>query len=612
MKKVIKRVAQYGVLSAKKVVLKNPRLKASLKRVMVAQLSSTVVQGGYTDWLNKNLADYIDIIKLRTASDELKYKPLISILLPTYNTDPGFLHECLLSVKAQVYQNWELCIVDDASPNKEVRQIIEAYAADDARIKVKFLKVNQHISGATNQAAKLATGEFISLLDHDDTLWPNALYEIAKALNGDPTIDFLYTDEDKITENRHEHLGPFFKPDWNPDFLHSVNYITHFSTVRKSLFEKIGGFRKAYNGAQDWDLFLRITAETNKIYHIPKVVYSWRIHDLSTAKDTGAKPYVVEAQYQALLDDTIRRGYKDAVVKQDVKHNGYWHVAYAVDGDPLVSIVIPSKNQSHILKRCVNSIYAKTTYKNIEIVLVDTGSTDKRVFSWYRTMQAQHANFRLINWPEKPFSYSRSCNKGAEGANGEFLVMLNNDTEVITPDWIQLFLGDAQRNDIGAVGCLLFFPDGRHIQHAGVGVGLGGVAANSFSMMTLDSRMSQTQHLMLNTKHNMTVVTAACLMIKASLFKEIGGFDEKFRITYNDVDLCLRLYDKGYQNLYTPHVRLLHHESITVGLPEELKKRDTAEFRTAVSHFKKRWSKYIAHDPNINDNLSKDNAFYDL
>lgn len=613
MRRVLRKTAHYSFVGGKKILSKSPRLKASLKRVMQAQAGLALFShNSYQKWINSNFPDYIEIAKIKEADARLTYRPIISIVVPTYSPKPQFLRDCIESVRAQIYENWQLCIVDDASPDSMTAQIIQEYAATDNRINYKLLKTNQHIAGATNEAVKLATGEFVALFDHDDLLWPNALHEVVKALNADKNIDFIYTDEDKITEDRHEHLGPFFKPDWNPDFLHSVNYITHFSVVRKTLLEQIGGLQKKYNGAQDWDLIMRITSITNNIHHIPKILYSWRIHDLSTAKSTDSKPYVIEAQRQALLADTIRKGYQNAKVEQDKKHKGYWHVEYEVTSEPLVSIVIPSKNQSKILKRCVSSIYAKTTYKNFEIILVDTGSTDKKVQAWYQKMTDRHANFKLVDWPEQPFSYSRSCNRGAEEASGEFLVMLNNDTEVLTPNWLELFLGDAQRKEIGAVGCLLFFPDGYHIQHAGVGVGLGGVAANSFSMMTLDKPMSQTQHLMLNTKHNMTVVTAACLMIRKQLFTQIGGFDEKFRVTYNDVDLCLRLYDKGFQNLYTPYVRLLHHESISVGLPEELKKRDSSEFKVAVKLFKKRWAKYVAHDPNLNPNLSKDNAFYDI
>lgn len=612
MRKVIKRTVHYGVVGTKKVLNKNPKVKASIKRVLEAQLSPRSVQRGYGAWVQEHLPDYIDLVSLKERAERLAYKPLVSLVVPTYNTDLDFLRECIDSVRAQVYENWELCIVDDASPNEKVRSVIKEYANSDSRIRYKFLKTNRHISGASNEAIKLATGEFVGLLDHDDILWPNALFEVVKVLNADNSLDFIYTDEDKITEDRYDHLGPFFKPDWNPDFLYSVNYITHFTTIRKTLLEKVGCFREEYNGAQDWDLFLRISDATDRIYHVPKIVYSWRIHDLSTAKDTKAKPYVVEAQYKALHDHLATNGYDDAIVQQDEKHAGYWNVTYPVKGDPLITIVIPSKNQYRVVKRCIESVYNRSTYTNFEIVLVDTGSTDKKVLKWYEKLKKQHDNFTLVEWPEQPFSYSRSCNKGAEVAKGELLVMLNNDTEVITPNWLELMAGDAQRKEIGAVGCLLFFPDRFHIQHAGVGVGLGGVAANSFSMMTLERRMSQTQHLMLNTRHNMTVVTAACLMIRKQLFQEIGGFAEEFRVTYNDVDLCLRLYDRGYQNLYTPYVRLVHHESISVGSPEEVKKRDTVEFKAAKTRFVKRWKKYVEHDPNLNPNLNKDNAFYDI
>lgn len=612
MRSVIKKAGRYGVLRVRSVILKNPRLKNSLKRVLLAQLSAAAPRGGYNTWLQNNFPDYIDILKLQEELQTLSYQPLLSVIVPTYNTDIQFLHDCIDSVRAQVYQNWELCIVDDASPDAEVRRVIKAYASMDKRIKYSFLKTNQHISGATNEAVKLATGPYISFFDHDDILWPNALIEVVKALNNNQQLDLIYTDEDKITEDRHEHLGSFFKPDWNPDFLHSVNYITHFTTVRTSLFKKMGGLKKEYNGAQDWDLLMRLTGVTKNIYHIPKIVYSWRVHDLSTAKNTTAKPYVVEAQRRALQDDLARKGYANVSVEQDAQHAGYWNVAYAVQGEPLVSIVIPSKNQYTIVKRCLESIYAKTSYTNFEIVLVDTGSSDKRVLAWYKKVATAHPNFKLLNWPEQPFSYSRSCNRGAEEATGEFLVMLNNDTEVLTPNWLELLLGDAQRKEIGAVGCLLLFPDGSHIQHAGVGVGLGGVAANSFSMMTLAQPMSQTQHLMLNTKHNMTAVTAACLMLRKDIFMKVGGFDEALRVTYNDVDLCLKLHQAGYQNLYTPYVKLLHHESISVGLPEEISKRDTAEFRKARDLFLTRWAQYVVHDPNINPNLDKTNAFYDV
>lgn len=617
MKRILKNTAKtalhYALVGGRIILTKNPRVKRAIKQSILPHLiPKTFRPDNYTRWVWDNLYDFMKLPQAQKEYNALTYKPLISVIVPTYNTDIGFLRDCFDSVIGQVYQEWELCIVDDCSPSEEVRKVIKEYAERDNRIKYHFLKKNHHIAGATNKAVEFAGGEFISLFDHDDLLWPTALLEVAKALNVDSSIDFIYTDEDKITEDTHHHLGPFFKPDWNLEFLHSVNYITHFSTVRRSLFEKIGGLDATYNGAQDWDFFLRVGRETNHIHHIPKILYSWRIHDLSTAKSTDSKPYVVNAQKHAIMADLEARGYPDAQVKRDPNHSGYWIVTHPLKEKPLISIVIPSKNQYKIVKRCIDSIYKKTTYTNFEIILVDTGSDDPKVHKWYEAVRKQNKNFHVVDWPEQPFSYARSCNEGAKRANGSLLVMLNNDTEVITPNWLETMAGDALRSEIGAVGPLLFFPDGYHIQHAGVGVGLGGVAANSFSMMTLTQPLSQTQHLYLNTRHEMTVVTAACLMIRKEVFDEIGGFDEQYRVTYNDVDFCLRLYEKGYRNLYTPHVRLLHHESISVGLPEEASKRDTKEMRDAMQHFKNQWHEFVLHDPNLNSQLDKSNAFYDI
>ena len=611
MIQLFRKVVNLGIDSAKKAINKSPTLKRKIKKVIEVQLGISSENRKYDEWLARNLPDFIDLITLKNETERLKYKPKISIILPTYNTPKNFLKECIDSVKAQVYDNWELCIVDDASTNKDVSLNLKTLTEKDNRIKIKFLKTNHHIAGATNKGIKLATGEYISFLDHDDILWPNALFEIVKALNTYQSLDIIYTDEDKIINTRHRHDFPFFKPDWNPDFLRSVNYITHFVTVRAELLNSVGGLREGFDGAQDWDLMLRLTKITSAIYHIPKVVYSWRVHDQSTSKSINAKPYVVEAQHKALKDDAIERGYPGAIIKKDSKHNGYWNETYPVKDNPLISIIIPTKNQYRVVKRCIDSIYKNSTYNNYEIILVDTGSNDRRVIALYKSLTKQHSNFKLVNWHEPKFSYSRSCNKGAKEAKGSLLMMLNNDTEVITRNWLELLAGDAQRKEIGAVGCLLFYPNG-YIQHAGVGIGLGGYAANSFARMSLNQKLTQTQHLMINTKHDMTAVTAACLMIKKDLFEEVGGFDEHLRITYNDVDLCLKLYDKGLQNLYTPQVRLIHHESISVGMPGEIEKRSNKELKSAQALFKKRWSKYIENDPNINQNLDRENAFYDI
>lgn len=614
-KKVTKKVVNTTLYRTKKAVSKHPKLKNYIRSTLGSHvaLSQHVNQDmRYAQWVQVNYPDGITMRRQTEESKKFSYRPLISVVTPTYNTDHTFLRECIESVQAQSYDNWQLCIVDDASTDQAVRNIVKEYAEADDRIVYKFNKKNQHISGASNDAIHMADGEFVALLDHDDILWPNALYEVVKALNKDKKIDFLYSDEDNITESRHNFQNPFFKPDWNPDFLHSINYITHFSVIRTSIMKQVGGFREVCNGAQDWDLFLRISSVTDKIHHIPTVLYDWRISDNSTAKETSTKPYVVEAQKKALEDDLRRKGYTDAIVRQSDQHKDYWQVIYPVKDSPLVSIVIPTKNQYKIIKRCIESIFKKTTYKNFEIILVDTGSTDRNVKQWYKTLLKKYTNIRVIDWPEQPFSYARSCNKGAQQAKGEYLLMLNNDTEVLTADWIELLLGYAQRKGTGAVGCKLYYPGKKQIQHAGIGIGFGGIAANSLAPIQDSPYITPMQHLYLRTAHNMTAVTAACLMIKKSVYDEIGGFDEKFRVTYNDVDLCLRLHEKGYRNVYTPHVSLIHHESISVGLPEEKKKRDTTEFKKAKQLFKRRWQKYIDHDPDLNPNIDRTSANYEI
>jgi GT2 family glycosyltransferase len=611
-KSIARKAARGGIKAARAVIIKNPKVKKKIRDVVLAQLGIDKegnLRGSYGRWLANHYPDAVELYDLKKEQAAFTYRPLVSILTPTYDTNLEHLTECIRSVQSQIYENWELCIVDDASPNEAVRKKIKELAAEDTRIKYTFLKKNGHISAATNAALTMASGEFIGLLDHDDVLWPNALHEVVKALNNDKKLDFIYSDEEKIHYSRQDHQNPFFKPDWNPEFLQCVNYITHFAVLRKTVIDGVGGFRGKYDGAQDWDLFLRVTNATKRMYHIPTVLYSWRMSETSTASNTEAKPYVVEAQKAALEDSLTAQGKKGEVKRGEAKD--YWTVQYKLEKQPLVSIVIPTKNQYKVVRRCIESIYKKTTYQNFEIVLVDTGSTDRSVLRWYKTLLKQHENLRLVEWPEKPFSYARSCNYGAEQAKGKYLVMLNNDTEVVTPDWLELLLGDAQQEDVGPVGCLLFYPGGELIQHAGIGIGLGGFAANLLSHVNIASTQPL-QHLYGRTRHQVSAVTAACLMIKKSRYDEVGGFDEAFRVTYNDVDLCLRLGEAGYRSIYNPAVKLIHHESISVGLPTEKKKRDTTEFDAAKRLFLERWGTYVAHDPQLNPNISRDNARFEI
>ena len=616
VKKLAKKVVNVSLTQGKKILKKSPRTTLFLRNTLLNYINieaAAVTNNKHQIWMLQNYPDGIEQLRQRHESSSFKYRPLISVLVPTYNTEIKFLEDCIESVQAQTYDNWELILVDDNSPNNDVREKIIEYSKNDKRINYHFRKKNGHISAATNDALKIAKGDYIALLDHDDILWPNALYENIKAINSDKKIDFLYSDEDKITLNRWEHRDVFLKPDWNPEFLQSVNYITHFSVIRTSVVKDVGGFRSEYDGAQDWDLFLRVSNYTKNIHHIAKVLYSWRISPTSAASGIEAKPYAIERQRNAIQNSLIQKGDTSAKVVQGLGPD-YWTVEYPIKNNPKISIVIPTKDQYLIVKKCVESILAKTTYKNYEIILVDTGSSDRSVLDWYKKMNNKHV--KIINFHESPFSYSRACNYGVKESKGEYILLLNNDIELLSSNWIETLLSDAQREGIGAVGCKLYYPDRIHLQHAGIGLGLNKTAANLLSNISIHN-MTLIQSLYANTRHELTAVTAACLMIKKSRFDEVGGFDEKFRVTYNDVDLCLKLKDAGYRNIYNPSAELVHHESVSVGLPTILKEtkkennitRDEAELNKATKMLQNKWAKYIDHDPQININLDQSNTY---
>lgn len=588
----------------KKTVLKNDRIRKIIKRNLYRDNYSGYVRQIYP---SKEQIDYMKSVRF-------KYEPKISVIIPTYNTPARLLNEAINSVRSQTYQNWELILIDDASPDANVRKIINKFSAMDNRIIKKFLDKNKHIAGATNEGIKLATGEYISLFDHDDLLWPNALFEIVKAIDANNNVNFIYTDEDKVSLNSKNHFDPFFKPDWNPDFLRSVNYITHFTTIRKEILDNFGYESSKFDGAQDWELFLRITRSINRdtICHIPKVLYSWRAHPMSTAESGEAKPYVYEAQLAALNEDVSMRGYKNAKIKKNSM--GYFEVDYGLVYDPLISIIIPTKNQYSVVKRCIESIYEKSDYDNFEIILVDTGSDDKKVIDWYEEIKNKHANITITEFIEDKFSYSKTCNFGARTAKGELLLQLNNDTEVKSSNWLRYMASYAMRPEIGAVGPKLFFPNNKLIQHAGVGIGVGAKGASAVNLFThfdIETPKTYTQSLMLNLIHDQTAVTAACLMIRKEIFWLIGGFDDELRVTFNDVDLCLKIWEAGYYNVFLPNIELIHHESISVGVPHK-NNRDMIELLAADLLFKKRWDKYIKNDPNYNSCLDKTKADYSL
>lgn len=558
----------------------------------------------YLAWYAAQELTAAQLEEQRNSAKALKKQPLISILVPTYNTRIDYLRECIDSVLAQTYTNWELCIADDASPNEETRKVIKEYAKKHKNIKYVFSKKNQHIALTSNLALEIASGEFISLLDHDDILLPNALYETVKVINDQPDIDLIYTDEDKL-EGDKWHVEPFFKPDWSPDFLLSCNYITHFATLSSRIMKKVGGFGIGTEGAQDWDLFLRVTAQTDKIHHIPKILYTWRKSETSTAQTADSKPYAYINQKKVLrknLGNMQQSAWLEAHPSL-----GFWRARYNIQGTPKVSIVIPNKNHYKLLSQCVDSILEQSTYPYFEVVIVENGSTEKSIEEYYERVTERNDNVRVVRW-NKPFNYAAVCNFGARKATGEYLLFLNNDTEVMSPDWIQGLLEHAQRPGVGMVGCRLLFPNNR-IQHAGVVLSYQDVAYHAF--YGKDPQTDIFTYIYASNIRNCSAVTAACCMVARKHFEAVQGFDEKLRVTYNDVDLCLKLLDSGLRNLYTPFVELYHHESMSVGKMEGAK-RDKQEVVEAAELMRNRWAKYLNHDPYYNDNFEQVGPGYRL
>lgn len=561
-------------------------------------------------YLKDNYPDKAAIKSQISESKKFKLKPKISIIIPTYNTPEKFLRECIESVLNQSYGNFEICIADDSSADRSVRRIIKEYSEKDIRIKYIFRKENGHISKASNSALDLATGDYIGLLDHDDILWPNALFEIVKALNQNHSAQFLYTDEDKLEEDGITHNDPFFKPDWSPDYLRSINYITHFCVIKTSLVRKVNGFRVGYEGAQDWDLFLRITnlLKSDSIFHVPKILYSWRKSVSSTASEKNGlsvKSYAYANQKKALENDLESKKISGWVETTDGL--GSWRVRYNIKGNPKISIIIPTKDKHEYISVCLNSILKKTTYSNFELIIIDTGSKDENIWNFYDQIKEKHKQTKIIKW-DKEFNFSSVCNFGASHAKGEYLIFLNNDTEILTRDWIEGLLEHGQRPEIGAVGCMLLYPD-QSIQHLGGILGISGstepavigVAGHAYR----GKMLKDFNHFDKGAIKNYSFVTAACLLISKKKFNQIGQFDPKFKIAFNDVDFGLRTYfNYGLFNVVNPFVSLTHSESISVARPGE-KGRNIGQMQKEIALFVKRWGKVKDKDPFYNLNLTR-------
>jgi glycosyltransferase involved in cell wall biosynthesis len=533
---------------------------------------------------------------IRQEIESFASKPLISIVMPVYNVDPKWLEKAIMSVRAQWYDNWELCIVDDKSTNPET--IAYLRTLEDPKIKIGFGSVNKNIAGASNDAAAMAKGEYIALLDNDDELTVDALYEVVKAINQE-NAEFIYSDEDFIdTDGRC--ANPHFKPDWSPDLLMSHNYITHLACFKRSLFEEVGGFDERFSGSQDYDLFLKLTEKTDRIVHIPKVLYHWRTIEGSTSADSKAKPEALAVGKRVLEEALRRRGIEGRVEYGNIDH--YFRVRYAINATPKVSIIIPFKDKPELLEMCIGSILQKSSYENFEIIGISNNSQEEATFTMMHRLQERDERVAFYAY-DIPFNYAAINNYAVRNyASGAHVLLLNNDIEVISEDWIEAMLEHSQRGEIGCVGAKLYYPDDT-IQHAGIILGLGGYAGHSHKHYP---RESHGYFNRLNAVQNVSAVTAACMMVKRSVYEEVGGMDEEqFAVAYNDVDFCLRVMQCGYRNLFTPYAEMYHHESVSRGYENSPDK--ITRFHMEKRALARRHAELLDKgDPYYNPNLTRD------
>lgn len=533
-----------------------------------------------------------------------KKQPLINVVVPAYKTSAKFLREMIESLEVQTYTNWELCIANASPEDAAMSEVLREYTSKDARVKVENLKENLGIAENTNAAMEMAAGEYTGLLDHDDLLAPQALYRIVEALNqSSEEPDVFYSDEDKVTTDLSEHFQPHFKPDFNVDLLRSNNYITHFFVVRTSLIRQVGGFRREYDGAQDYDFIFRCTEAAKKICHIPEVLYHWRTHQASTADNPASKMYAFEAGKRAIEAHLKRQGVEGTV--SHTKDLGFYQVEYPVQGTPLVSVLIPNKDQKDTLKQCLDSVFSKTTYCNYEVIIIENNSQEKETWEYYEELKKRN-NVKIVIW-ESGFNYSAINNFGEKSASGEYLLFLNNDVEVINPHWMEEMLGNCQRKEVGIVGAKLYYPDDT-IQHAGTIIGIGGIAGHAF----LNMPRSRSGYLhKASLQMDLSAVTAACMMMKRTVFESLDGFEEALTVAFNDVDLCLRCVRAGYLVVYNPRVELYHYESKSRGSEDSEDK--VRRFQQEIEFMRTRWIDLLKQgDPYYNKNLTLSKWNYSL
>ena len=609
-------IKQYGIIKTFKKILQVIYRKLRGGKWISSQKER------YQEWIINHEPKEEELEKQR--NEQFSIMPKISIVIPMYNTPILYFKQLVESIKKQTYSNFELCLADGS---KEKNEEIEEIVKTDERIKYEFLNENKGIAGNSNAALKLATGDYIALVDHDDLIPPFCLYEVVKAINEDVDVEFIYSDEDKIDQNNNFRYDPHFKPDFAIDTLRSNNYITHLSVFKKELMEKIGGFRDKYDGAQDYDIILRAVENTTKIVHIPKVLYHWRVHRNSTAMLSDAKPYAYEAGLKAIKDHLERQNLKAKVSHGNDMH-GVYQVEYELEKEPKVSILIPNKDGVKLLKQCINSILNLTTYPNYEIVVIENNSCKKETFEYYNELQEKNGistetknvlsqdekcrkqhKVRIVYYKEKGFNYSKIINFGVKQCeDSDFILQLNNDTKLLTPNFLEKMIGFASRKDVGAVGARLYYKDNT-IQHAGIAIGIGGLAANLFVNLPKNIHGYFGREC---TTRNVSAVTGACLLTRRKIYEEVGFMDEEnFAVAFNDVDFCLKIRKKGYLIVYNPYVELMHYESKTRGYEDTKEKKE--RFEKEATAFRNKWKSVIEKgDPYFSINFSKSSALCDI
>lgn len=658
--KLVKRLSPYNIKKAC-LYLKHYGFKEFTVK-LTERFEHTEVD--YSVWFERHKATAEELERQRKQN--WKNPVVLSVVVPVYRTPELFLRQMIESVLEQSYPHWELCIADGSGDDLQTEKVIGEYIKKDTRIRYEKLEKNLGIADNTNAAFAMARGDFIALFDHDDLLAPNALYEVAQAIEKNKEAEVLYTDEDKVTSDLSEHFQPHFKPDFNLDLLRSNNYICHLFVVKRSLVEKTGGLSREFEGAQDYDFVFRCIEEASKgvepghsvdnihpgtgqeslagrlavcrgrkVIHVPRVLYHWRIHKASTADNPASKAYAFDAGKRAIEAHLERCGVKGSV--SHTKDMGFYRVTYEVDSQPLVSIIIPNKDHVEILESCLNSIREKTTYPNYEIIIVENNSKEEKTFAFYKNLDGQKG-IQVVYWDKESYTFLKSnisqeskiypeSNHSAERSNskspdfnysainnfgiarskGAYIICLNNDITVITPGWIEEFLGHAMREEVGITGARLYYPDDT-IQHAGIVLGIGGIAGSMF--VGLPKSHSGYLHKA-RLQQDLSAVTAACMMFRRDVYEKAGGFEEKLAVAFNDVDFCLKVGKAGYLVVYDPFVEMYHHESKTRG-PEDTKEK-VRRFQSEIEYMRSHWLTLLKQgDPYYNPNFSLKTWNYEL